>query len=72
MKETKNLKLKTKNFGIKLFLLGLVTSVYFIFKPKKTSDDMRKMEFSTSTQKLGVSFTEKVRNMFRNRWVKKV
>jgi hypothetical protein len=72
MKETENLKLKTQSFGIRLFLLGLITSVYSLFRPKATSNDLRKMEFSASTQKMGVRFTDKIRDIFRHRWVKKV
>jgi hypothetical protein len=29
------------------------------------------MEFKTSTQHIGVSFTDKIRRVFRFRWVKK-
>jgi hypothetical protein len=64
-------KIKNQNYGIKIFLLGLITSVCSIFKPKITSKDLKKMDFSTSTQKIGVSFTDKIRDIFRGRWVKK-
>lgn len=41
-------------------------------KPKKKSDArIAKEEFKTSTSKLGVTFTEKIRNTFRFRWLKK-
>jgi len=53
-------------------LAGLVGSVWLLFKPKKKSDDFKKMEFSTSTQKMGVGFTDKIRDIFRGRWIKKV
>jgi hypothetical protein len=47
-------------------LLGLVG------KPSKTSvDDLKRLEFKNSTQRLGVSFTDRIRNIFRNRWLKK-
>ena len=71
MRRIKNSKLKIQNFGIRLFLLGLITSVYSLFKPKASVGDMKKMEFSASSQRLGVSFTEKIRSIFRGRWIKK-
>ena len=52
-----------------------VSFLFFIsslFKRRATTDDMKRMEFSTSTQKMGVSFTDRIRNVFRNRWVKRV
>lgn len=47
-------------------LLGLVG------KPGKTSaEELKKLEFKNSTQRLGVSFSDRIRNIFRNRWLKK-
>lgn len=40
-------------------------------KTKPTPTDLEKIEFKTSTQKIGLSFTEKIRNTFRHRWLKK-
>ncbi|MBU1261028.1 MAG: hypothetical protein KJ757_03175 [Planctomycetes bacterium] len=57
---------KTRNFGISLLLL-----ISSLFKREKTPDDLKKIEFSTSTQKMGVRFTDKVRDIFRNKWVKR-
>jgi hypothetical protein len=54
------------------FFLGLMSSTYLLFKPKKTSDGMKGMEFSSSTQKMGVRFTDRIRDIFRRRWIKKV
>jgi hypothetical protein len=70
MKETENLKLKTQNSGRGLFLLGLITFIYSLFRPKASAGDMKRMEFSASTQKMGISFTDKIRNVFRHRWLK--
>jgi len=42
-----------------------------LFKIKSTPEDLKKMEFSTSSQRLGISFTDKIRNTFRHRWIKK-
>jgi len=70
--ENQKSKIKNQNCGRRPFLFGLIISICSLFKSKKTSDDLKKMEFSTSTQKLGVRFTDRIRNVFRNKWVKKV
>lgn len=54
--------------------LGLIAGfIMRLFgKPHKKSDQqIAKEEFKTSTSKIGVSFTEKIRNTFRFRWLKK-
>ncbi len=41
-------------------------------RPKKKSDrQIAKEEFKTSTAGMGLTFTEKIRNTFRSRWLKK-
>jgi len=52
----------------------IITTILFFFgggrlKPK--NKDLKKMEFSSSTQKIGAAFNEKIRDSFRKRWVKK-
>jgi hypothetical protein len=64
-------KIKNQNSGRGLFLFGLITSIYSLFRPKATSNDLKRMEFSTSTQKMGVSFTDKIREIFRYKWMRK-
>ncbi|MGA2915759.1 MAG: hypothetical protein ABSE89_07005 [Sedimentisphaerales bacterium] len=61
-----DLKLKIENYGISFLLF-----ISSLFKRKATSADLKKMEFSTSTQKMGVSFTDKMRDIFRHKWIKK-
>jgi len=55
-------------------LLGLIAagllSVFGKLPPPEGSEDLRQAEFRTSTQRLGVRFTEKIRNVFRFRWIK--
>jgi len=65
MRKIENLKFKIENLGISFLLV-----ISSLFK-RKASSDIRKMEFSTSTQRLGLSFTDKVRDVFRRRWIKK-
>ena len=40
-------------------------------KAKTTKHTLKKVDFPTSTQKIGLRFTEKIRDKFRNRWIKK-
>jgi hypothetical protein len=51
--------------------LRLLTSVHLLSKQKAIAGDLKKMEFSGSSQRLGLSFTDKIRDIFRHRWVKK-
>ena len=47
-------------------LLGLVG------KGAKTgSTELKRQEFKISTRRLGVTFTDRLRNVFRKRWLKK-
>jgi len=52
------------------FLAGLMLAL-FGRKRKLTSEDHRKMEFRHSTQRMGLRFTEKLRDAFRPRWLRK-
>ena len=40
-------------------------------RAKPATDDLQRAEFKTSTQRMGVRFTDKIRNVFRSRWLKK-
>ena len=71
IEENKISKIKNKKYGIKLFLLGVMVFIRGLFRPKTTSDDLKKMEFSSSAQRLGISFTDKIRSVFRYKWIKK-
>jgi len=55
-------------------LLGSIAGrILMLFgkKPKPTAEDFQKLDFKTSTQKIGIRFTEKIRNVFRFRWIRK-
>jgi hypothetical protein len=52
------------------FLAALMLRL-FGRKRKVTPDDLRKMEFPTSTQRMGLRFTEKLRDTFRPRWLRR-
>jgi len=38
---------------------------------KPMADDLKRADFKTSTQILGVRFNEKIRDIFRFRWIKR-
>ncbi len=40
-------------------------------KIKPTVNDLQQADFSTSTQRLGISFSEKIRDVFRFKWIRK-
>jgi len=55
-------------------LLGLIAagflSLFGKSPPKPLADDLKRADFKTSTQYLGIRFSEKIRNVFRFRWLK--
>jgi len=51
--------------------IAFVLFISSLFKKKIKANDFKKMEFSTSTQKLGLSFTDRIRDIFRHKWIKK-
>jgi hypothetical protein len=54
--------------------LGLLAGVVFGWltagRPAATQSDVRKLDFSTSSQKMGLRFTERLRDVFRFRWLR--
>jgi hypothetical protein len=52
------------------FFAGVMLAV-FGRRRKVTGTDLSKMEFRHSTQRMGLSFSEKLRNAFRPRWLRK-
>jgi hypothetical protein len=53
------------------FLAGLIAVVFGTKTAKPTADDLKRADFSTSTQRLGISFTDRIRDVFRFKWLKK-
>jgi hypothetical protein len=55
-------------------LIGWITGV-FLFKfgkshAKPKGEDLKHAEFKTSTQGMGVRFSDKIRDVFRFKWIK--
>ena len=51
---------------------GLISRLFRTTLPDVTSADLRRHDYALSTQRLGVRFTERVRNMFRLRWIREI
>jgi hypothetical protein len=60
-----------RKMGSWLGLMASVASTLFGKSVKPATDDLQRAEFKTSTQRMGVRFTDKIRNVFRGRWLKK-
>jgi len=39
--------------------------------PRLASTDLRKQDYPISTQRMGIRFTERIRDTFRFRWLKR-
>ena len=65
------MRVRTKiNSFLSLLAAGLLT-VFGRSPAKPTTNDLKQMEFKSSTQRLGIRFTERIREVFRFRWIKK-
>jgi hypothetical protein len=54
-------------FGL---LAGGLLSLFGRTPSKAGLDDLKRADFTTSTQRLGIRFSEKIRDVFRFRWLK--
>jgi hypothetical protein len=51
-------------------LAGWLLSLFGKSPRKPVIDDLKRADFKTSTQHMGVRFSEKIRGVFRFRWLK--
>jgi len=51
---------------------GLISRRFRTPLPDVTGGDLRKHDYSASTQRIGVRFTERIRNVFRFRWIREI
>jgi hypothetical protein len=51
--------------------LGLLAGLLSLFSRRPKPDNLSKHDLGSNTQKIGLSFTEKIRDNFRSRWLKK-
>jgi len=52
-------------------LAGGLLSLFGKSPTRPTENDLKRAEFKTSTQRLGIRFTERIRRIFRFRWLRK-
>ena len=50
---------------------SLLLSIFGKSPARPTTADLQRAEFKTSTQRLGIRFTERIRNIFRFRWLRR-
>ncbi len=49
---------------------GFVVGLFSKSPAKPTIDDLKKADFKTGTGDMGVRFTERIRDIFRFRWIR--
>ena len=52
-------------------MAGKISALFGSRKVKPTTRDLKDADFPTSTQQIGVRFTERIRDIFRFKWIKK-
>lgn len=57
--------------GIIGAVIALILSLFTKNTEKVTAGDLEKSEFKSSVQRMGVRFTDRIRNVFRGRWIRK-
>ena len=58
-----------KNNSFLGLFAGSFLSLFGKSQQKTTVEDLKRAEFKTSTQRMGVRFTEKIRHVFRFKWL---
>ncbi|MHC4844107.1 MAG: hypothetical protein ACYTFM_06320 [Planctomycetota bacterium] len=62
--------LRSKNNSLISWIAGAFVSKFSRSKTKPTGEDLKQAEFKTSTQGMGIRFTDKIRDIFRFKWIK--
>ncbi len=65
------MSVRTKIGSVLGFLAGGLLSVFSKKTIKPAAEDFKRIEFKTSTQRIGIRFTEKIRRVFRFKWIRK-
>jgi len=53
------------------FITGILAKVSGTKPAKPSAENLKEAEFGASTQRLGIRFTERIRDVFRFKWLKK-
>ncbi len=51
---------------------GLLVRLFRTRLPAATGEELQRNDYSASTQRMGVRFTERIRNAFRFRWIREI
>ena len=54
------------------FAGGLLARWFGGRMPRVRTEDLRRCDYRASTQRIGVHFSERIRDAFRSRWIKKI
>jgi hypothetical protein len=65
----KGLSAKALRLGL---AAGLIARLSRTRRREVTGEDLRRNDYATSTQRMGVRFTERIRNAFRFRWIREI
>lgn len=65
------MSVRTKIGSVLGLLAGGLLSVFGKKTIKPTAEDFKRIDFKTSTQRMGIRFTEKIRRVFRFKWIRK-
>ena len=52
-------------------MAGKISALFGSRKVKPTTRDLKDADFPTSTQRMGVRFSDRIRDVFRFKWLKK-
>jgi len=63
---------KTKINSVLGSVAGILLVIFGKRKYKVNADDLKRAEFKTSTQRMGIRFTERLREVFRLIWIRKI
>ena len=66
-----NMRFRTRANSFLGFLAGGLLSLFGKSSTKPRPEDLQRADFGTSTQRLGIRFSEKIRDVFRFKWLKK-
>jgi hypothetical protein len=64
------MRIRSKINSLLGLLAGGILSLFGKTPPKSGAGDLKRADFKTSTQHLGVRFSEKIRDIFRFKWLK--
>ena len=65
------MSVRTKIGSVLGLLAGGILLLFGRSAAKPTVEDLKRAEFKTSTQRLGLRFTERIREVFRFKWLRK-